>query len=171
MGFRKDKTTVAQTAANAAATVTAALVTAGCIQDPEAADEYFNSLWTRVFGLLGVVVDTDNDMFAEQEEKEKKAPSRRAWSKGKAKGTSITFEDAAATALGFGKFGSKDENGQPSGVTLGELLNMSEADCAKYGYDGDGIKYLKYLEKNEGNRYIARRAHIVLEALREEQGE
>ena len=166
-GFRKDRTGVAQTAANNAGTVVAALVTAGVITDIETAKSEFASIQESIYAVLGPVVDADNELFAKVDA-ETPAAKPRGGSSGGSKSTgssTITVEEARGCALGFGKFGSKDDEGKANGVTLGELEGFTKSQCEEYEYtSGNGIKYLEYLAKNENNDFMARRAKVILEA-------
>ena len=163
MAYRKDQTTVAQTAANTSATVVAALVTAGVIQDVETAKAEFDSIRTSTFADLIQVVAEDNKVFAAAEAA---APAKRSSSKGGGDKGPVTVEMARATQLTFGKFaGAEDENGKKTpGVSLGELETMTKAQTAEYGYEtGNGLAYMKYLSTNENNEFIAKRALLILE--------
>lgn len=138
-GFRKDKTTVAQTAANTAAEVTAALVGAGVIKTAAAADKYFNERSKGTFEALQVVVDADNAMFAEVEAAApapKKSTSRSK--KSTDEGDDRPFDDPGSIALKSGPF--KD-------VTIAEVYGLSEDEAKEtYGHKrGSGAAYIKWL--------------------------
>lgn len=170
MAFRKDQTGVAQTAANTAATVVAAAITAGVIQSMEDAKAEFDSIRLSTFEDLKGIVEADNIIFAEAEANAPKATRTSApRASGGSNGGYATpsLETALATDLGFGKFKT---------VTLGELAKMTAAETAEYGYEtGNGVKYLTYLstldrveDGKKPNPFIASRAKVVLESLRSE---
>lgn len=62
-GFRKDKTTAAQTAANAAAEVVKARIQSGDFGNTDAVNEALLSHFDALFGRLGPVVESDNALF------------------------------------------------------------------------------------------------------------
>jgi len=162
--FRKDVTGVAQTAANTAATLTAAFINAGIITSQEDADSYFGSRYAATLAELSPIVAADNEVFA--------AAQAAGGSKGKSWGSNsgstrpsggqggshgtVTAEDARSVVLSFGKF---------KGTTLGEVEGLNKAQTAEYGYEtGDGKVYLTWLSKNENNTFIADRALAILGA-------
>ena len=171
MAFRKDRTTAAQTAANVAGNVTAALVSAGQVTTADAAAEAAVSVFTALFAQLSPVVDADNVIFAEQDSLEAAKP-RSAPRSGyrpstpsapQANGKTKFKGDAAAARaldLTFGKF---------KGVTLGNLEVMPASEAKDYGHgEGDkpGKTYLIWLSKNENNEYVAEAAQLILEDLK-----
>jgi hypothetical protein len=164
MGFRKDKTTAAQTAANDAATITAALVSAGQVADAQGAADAAVLIFDALFERLAPVVEADNLVFAEQDAAAPAASPNRGASRpqgGGSSGGTIDAASARSTALTFGKF---------KGVTLGELEGMSASEGEKYGHttkDGKGktgLTYLEWLATNENNDYMAKRATAILDA-------
>ena len=167
MAFRKDQTGVAQTAANTAATVVAAAIGAGIITDMDAAKAEFDSIRAATFEDLKQVVEADNQVFAEAEANAP-APQRRSYGGGSKSGgyAPPSLDQALSCDLSFGKF---------KGVTLGELAEMTSEQTAEYGYEtGNGVKYLTYLstldkveDGKKPNTFIASRAKVVLESLRE----
>jgi hypothetical protein len=167
MAFRKDQTGVAQTAANTAATVVAAAITAGVITSMEDAKTEFDSIRLSTFTDLKTIVEADNVVFAEAEANAPAPQRRSTGGGGKPSGgyAPPSLDQALSCDLSFGKF---------KGVTLGELAKMSKADTSEYGYEtGDGVKYLTYLstldkveDGKKPNTFIASRAKVVLESLR-----
>lgn len=174
MAFRKDKTTAAQTAANGAATVTAALVTAGVIADTDTAMSFHDSLYDQTFAKLGSVVEGDNVVFAEAEAADPPKSSSRAGS-GAARGR-------AGDAKGGGKSGPKvlDDPGSMEfifgsfkGLTIAEVYELDEDQCAEYGYPskGDpktGRDYIVWCSKNQDEKaaYSRTQALAFLESKR-----
>jgi hypothetical protein len=171
-GFRKDKTTAAQTAANVAGQVTSALVAQGSLDNgADAAAEAVVHIFNELFAVMGPVVDADNALFAEVEAATpapapkasggSKGSSSRGRKTGGGKGGDITLEDALNLELtGRGVF---------AGETLRDVLSLSTEQCdSDYGYgDGekDGRDYIAYLatERNK-NGYTRERARIIADA-------
>jgi hypothetical protein len=163
MGFRKDKTTAAQTAANVAGAVTAANIAATDGMTASAASKYVNTIFEGLFELLAPVVDADNEVFAAQDEA---APAAKAASSGgkrstggaKTSGTGkkFTLEEAMELELNSGKF---------KGQTLGDVYAMDEDEAAEYGHrEGEpGKSYVKWLttEKNP-NSYTRDAAKAII---------
>lgn len=169
MTFQKDKTTVAQTAANASATVTAALVTAGVIDSRSATTDFFEKLQESVFATLEKVVEGDNAMFKAEDgggsrsssggNKSKSSGGRKSSGGGKKSGFPGSLRDALKLELNSGAF---------EGTTLGDVLGLSEEDAdADYAY-GDGEKsgrdYIAWLatERNK-NEYTRGAAQLIAE--------
>lgn len=163
MSFRKDKTTVAQTSANAAASIVTGLATVGVVKTVAAAQKAFDELYQGFFTPLAEVVDADNEMFAEQEKADAKSGGSKGGAKrsGKSGGGSanISLDDALGMALNFGAFKT---------LTLQEVLDLSEEDAAEYEYSKSGREYLEWLSKNTDPKaaYAAARAKVVVESLR-----
>jgi hypothetical protein len=169
-GFRKDQTGVAQTAANTAATMVAAAITAGVIGDMETAKTEFDRIREDTFNDLKTVVDADNELFAKVEAEAPKAAPRSGGSSsgGKTYGPP-SLEQALGTELTFGAF---------KGVKLERIIEMTDAERAEYGYEKGAVAYLTYLSKldvvseadaakgRKPNDFIASRAKVILEDLK-----
>lgn len=171
MGFRKDKTTVAQTAANNAGNIVAALATAGIVKTAAAAQKAFDELYGGFYGPLAEVVDADNEMFAEQEKADAKSGGGRSSSRsgGSRKGGSggsaaPSLQDSLDMVLNFGAFKT---------LTLSEVLDLDAEGAQEYGYgEGDktGRQYVEWLAKNTDPKakYAATRAAVIVESQRAE---
>ena len=169
-GFRKDQTGVAQTAANTAATMVAAAITAGVIGDMETATTEFDRIRAATFEDLQKVVDHDNELFASVEAA---APARSTSSSSSSGGAKSyappSLEQALDCELTFGAF---------KGVKLGRIIEMTDAERAEYGYEKGATAYLTYLSKldkvseadaakgRKPNTFIASRASVILEDLK-----
>jgi hypothetical protein len=155
-GFRKDKTTVAQTAANTAAEVTAALVTAGVIKSTAKADEYLESRYNATLALLTPVVDADNELFAKVEGQDKPAPRGGGGRK------PATPSEPGEVVFFGGKF---------KGCTIAEVMAMSEETAKEvHGHPyGDGSTYIKnYVATDKNTNETTREAaKSYLAALQE----
>lgn len=167
MAFQKDKTGAKQTAINAAATVTAALVSAGVIKSASAAMETMAEVRDSIFEDIAVTVDADNAMFRENDTGSTSKSGGRGGNRksggNSGRGGSISLSDARGTDLKFGAF---------KGLTLGEVVKMTEDDADEYGYKGSGKKYIRWLasEQNE-NDYMRRRAQVIIDAARSSSDE
>lgn len=161
MAYRKDKTTVAQTAANDAAQMVSALIAAGIIDNVEGAGNAFASLQSTIFEQLTPVVDGDNALF-EKVEAENPAPAKSSGG-GKGGGSKLDAAAARATVLNFGRF--KD-------LTLAQVEALAPGEGKAEGYndkDGapkSGLAYIEWLSKSDTNEYMARRAKLILEDLK-----
>lgn len=153
-GYRQLKTTVAQTAANDAATIVAAAIGAGQVDTQEGGDyivELFNTVFESIFAALSPVVDEDNALLVAQEDsapaKSSTPRSRKTGGGGSSRSRGSDKEPSVDEAMSFrlryGAFGKDGEDG----LSLAEVLELTaeEAD-SDYGY-GDGIK--------SGEDYIA----------------
>jgi hypothetical protein len=159
MAFRAGKTGARQTAVNAAATITSALIGQGVLIDAEDVIAKLTSIRDELFDDLVAYVAEDNETF---EAAEKAAPKRSGGSrptggKNGSGGKAISADTAREVELTWGKF---------KGVTLGELESMSVEDAEEYGYDKSGLDYLKYLSRNDSNDFMATRATSILKARR-----
>lgn len=144
-GFRKDKTTAAQTSANVAGSVVTALIEKGEV-DLEDSIGTLEAVFDSVFARIAPVVDSDNALFAETEAADP-APARERKTSGGSRSSSSssgkpqfkgTLKDAYKMAFKGGAF---------EGVTLKQLLDI-DADTADSEYDyGDG--------ERGGREYIA----------------
>jgi hypothetical protein len=147
---------------NAASTVVAALISTKAITNVEDAVAELEGIRDVLFVDLEKLVDSDNAVF---EKAEASAPKRTAGARttgsknggAKGGGKNITADSARELELTWGKF---------KGVTLGELETMSEEDAEEYGYDKDGLGYLKYLSRNDSNDFVATRAKAILKDRR-----
>lgn len=166
--YRKDKTGVAQTAANAAATLVSAFVdTFGTFEE---AVQAFNTLRDDMFEDLAKVVDADNALFASvenQTDSVSSVSSVRSFKTGGGKSASngkVSLDDAMSLQLNFGAFGNREG----TGLTLGQVLALSADEADKYGYgDGerDGRDYITWLagDRNK-NRFVQARAAVIAAA-------
>ena len=164
-GFRKDKTGVAQTAANSASTYIAALATAGLLTDAKVAAKEFKTHYENVFAELALVVEADNEMFAALDATEAARPAKSGGGRsypprnsgGGGGGGTVSIEDALATTFNFGAF--KD-------LTIGEVLDLDEDGTSDYGYQKSGRSYIAWVSKNKDNPFMAKRAKVVLDSAR-----
>lgn len=166
-GFRKDKTTAAQTAANGAAEVTAALVTAGVIGNTEDALAFADQMYDQTFAKLGEVVEADNEVFAsvEAEQPKRSSGGSRSSGGGSRKSSGAGSKPAGEVELIFGAF---------KGLTLNEVYDLTEEQCAEYGYpkadpgSKSGRDYIVWLSKNEDEKasFIRGKALELLETKR-----
>lgn len=158
MAFRAGKTGARQTAVNAGATITAALIQAKLIGSADEALGVLETTRDQVFDDLVAYVAEDNQVFeaAEKAAPRKSTSARTTGGKNGSGGDKTIKADAARDMeLTWGKF---------KGVTLGELETMSVEDAEEYGYDKSGLDYLKYLSRNDSNEFMAVRATAVLKA-------
>jgi hypothetical protein len=165
MGFRKDKTTAAQTAANVAGAVTAANIAATDGMTATAAAKYVVTVFEALFEQLGPVVEADNLVFAEQDEV---APVRKSTTRSSGStssgstggGKKFTAEEAAELVLNSGKYKKQ---------TLGAVYQMDADEAAEYGArEGEGGKeYVQWLttEKNP-NSYTRDAAKALIAGRR-----
>lgn len=141
-----------QTSVNAATTLVSAYVQAGFVSSIDEAKAAFEAERASIFAIL-----------SEQPGEPVSAPTTRvSGGPTKGRGKQFTAEEARGIALNFGKF---------KGVTLGELENLTGAECAEYGYgDGEktGLQYLKYLANNDDPKadYMRRASTAVLDDRR-----
>lgn len=166
MAYKQLKTTVAQTAANAAASIVAAKVEA----DPGIdIITHFDDVFDAIFGKLSPIVDEDNALLDAEREADESAPKaekpkreRKTGNGGRSNGSAKfrgTLKDANKLALKYGAF---------EGVTLAELVSMS-AEEADSDYDyGDGEKtgadYLAWAGSElNTNEYLREAAALVAE--------
>lgn len=160
MGFRKDQTTAAQTAANVAGVIVSSLVAAGVVKTAAAASKATLEVFQTLFGdetTLQAVVIADNEVFAAQDDA---APAKSSGSKTSSKSTSksnkaISLEDARSMELKSGKF---------KGVTLGEVYDMSADEAAEYNHrDGErGRTYITWLATDKNPNDFTRKFAAAL---------
>jgi hypothetical protein len=155
-----DRVFRAQTATNAAATVTAAMVSAGVIGAGDSAvAEKFSAVRAEALEFLDNIAASSP---APAQQQQRGGGQRR---QGGGQGSSITLEASLAMDLTGGKF---------KGKTLGELLKMSAQEAFDtYGYqdrDGNprsGRDYVDYLASElNPNEFSRRRAIKVIEGVR-----
>jgi hypothetical protein len=174
--YRKDQTTVAQTAANNAATVVAALINVSVIDSVESATAALKSIQASVFAELKGVVDTDNALF-EKVEKENPAPARNSGGNkgGGGGGTKLDAAAARATVVNFGRFGPQGTEGEDdyeAGLTLAQVEALAPGEGRADGYNDkegkpkSGLQYIEWLAKSDKNPFMARRATLILEDLK-----
>ncbi len=134
-GFRKDKTTAAQTSANVAGGVTQSLIAAGLITDVAEAKAAVVELTESLLGVLGPVVDADNALFAEVEAA---APATTSKSKAKSNSAGSGSNDVGSLELNSGKF---------AGQTIAAVYEMDEETASsQFAYaKGPGSAYIKWL--------------------------
>lgn len=163
-GFRKDRTTAAQTSANVSGAVTGALIAAGIITTTEAAKEAVVDIFEALFDRLGPVVDADNELFAAVEAEAaaadaSKPKSTKAAARQQAKaqtGDGEDSEDLGDIVLKSGKF---------KGCTLREVYMMSPEEASAYGHrPGEpGLTYIKWLATaGNPNKWTRARAEAFL---------
>lgn len=136
MAFRKDKTGVAQTAANTAAQLTAALVEAGVLKTAAAVDKYFEGRYEATFAPLAVIVEEDNKVFAEADAAEAASGGtrRRSSRSGGSQPKGETPGEPGDVAFFGGKF---------KGSTIAEVYAMSEDEAKEFNHQyGDGSTYI-----------------------------
>lgn len=161
MSYRKDKTTVAQTAANDAAQVVAALITAGVIGDVDGAVSALSTIQGSLFELLAPVVDTDNALFAEVEASQP-AAKPRASGGSRSGGGSTVVETDGSTVVSFGAFKDK-------GLTIADVFALSADEASAItdgGYAKAGSEYITWMQGNDKNPYMQKRATAFLDNIR-----
>lgn len=169
MTFQKDKTTAAQTSANAAATVVGALVAEHGLSVNDAAEATV-TIFEALFDKLGPIVDADNANFLSQDSgssrsssrSEKRSSKTSGGNRNKSKGGSAfkgDLDDALNLKLKFGAF---------EGETLGDVADLDADTCDNefdYG-DGerDGSDYIAWLSGSTNkNEYVRDAARLVAE--------
>lgn len=160
------RSSLRQTAANDAASIVVAELTAGILSSQDEVDTRFTELVENIFADLDEVAKQDDAQYEGSSDKPAKRGRKTGGgskSKGRRSGggkSSITLEDALAMELTSGVF---------EGETLGTVLDLSAEDADEdYGYaDGErsGADYIAWLasDKNK-NDYTQRRARIIAEA-------
>ena len=146
MGFRLLPSNFKQTAANAAATMTAALVTAGIVDTEVAAAKSFATLRDTIFNDLNLQVTEDNKTLESEEAKAPKTGGGGA--RRKPQGGEAPKGAGGDTVVSFGAF---------KGQTIAQIAAMSAAEAKEYGealvgdgwagnpYAKPGSKYVEYL--------------------------
>jgi hypothetical protein len=168
-GYRQLKTTVAQTAANDAASIVAALVGAG--GDDFDVHATFEEVFDTVFAKLSPIVDEDNKTLVAAEGEASATPKAKGraaktggGSRAKSNGKAPSVEDALAFRLNWGAFGNA---GEP-GLSFAEILELSAEEAeADYGYsDGtkDGTDYVAWAASELNNNDTIRKNAIVVAA-------
>lgn len=161
------RTSLGQTAVNAAATTVVAELAAGVL-DGAMLDKRFVEVRDEVFTYLEALAVIDDAAYEGKAEAkpakpytEKKSYSGGAKTGGGSRkgGGSITVEDARDMELTWGAF---------QGLTLAKLLEVTADDADEnYGYgDGErgGREYLSWLAGKGNNiEYVQRRARLVAE--------
>ena len=166
MAFRKDRTTAAQTAANVAGNVTAALIAQGSVGSLQEAANAVDGLFGVLFARLGPVVDSDNEVFAAAEASEGASSSRTRSSNRYAKtgggedGPAPTLESALSMKMKGGAF---------EGKALADILNISAQEADEDHAYGDGKRggreYIAWLASPRNkNKHTRDRALLVAEA-------
>lgn len=168
-GFRKDRTTAAQTAANSAATLTAARVANGELKGV-AVDKALVASYKALFGsdeLLSAVVESDNKVFAAVE-----AEGGGAASKSPTKSAAKTTKTAAKSGAASGKQQPTDNpgalafnKGKYAGLTIEEVAALSEEEViARGGREGDtGLNYIEWTSTDANpNEYMRKAAQAFL---------
>lgn len=145
-GFRKDKTTAAQTAANVAGAVTVARIASGEFAAGEDINTALVGTFQALYGELAPVVDGDNALFAEVEAA---APSTA-----KATKKAETVVDPAApgdTVFTGGKF---------KGQSIKDVYEMSEDAAKSFGHQyGAGSSYVtNYVATDKNSNEATRQA-------------
>lgn len=160
------RSSLKQTASNNAATIVAAEVGAGLLQ--EDVDERFHQLVADIFEELEAAAKQDDEAYEGKGDSEKparKSSSKSSSSRSKKTGGGsrskssgkVTLEDALSMELSYGAF---------EGETLEAVLGFDADTCdSDYGYgDGerDGRDYIAWLasDKNK-NDFTRRRAQLI----------
>ena len=153
--FRKDKTTGAQTALNAAGVVTAQLVATGVVKTTGAAVKALGELFDAGFEKVAPVTDADNALFAEVE---KAAP--KADPKAKSKTTSKSKDDDGPTFKGDADEAAAMEfnSGKFKGLSIKEVDDLDEEDASAYDYNGPGSEYLDFIGSDKNKNPYTRSA-------------
>jgi len=160
-GFRKDKTTAAQTSANVAGGVVTALITAGSplVTTLAEIDTALVKLTTAVLGVLGPIVDGDNALFASVEQADAKSGTGASTSAAK-KGGEAHPDDPGDIELRSGKF---------KGCTIREVFEMdAETAGAKYSHRAGegGDSYITWLSTAKNpNDFTRGKALAFIEAV------
>lgn len=127
-GFRKDKTTAAQTAANVAGGVTGSLISAGVVDSVTSAAASVVEIFKALFAELGPVVDADNALFEAVENAGGGAKASAALPAAKS-------DDPGDTILPGGKF---------KGMSIADVHGLSEDDAKAKGHTyGSGATYIE----------------------------
>lgn len=152
--FRKDKTTGAQTALNAAGSVTAALVTAGKVTTLPKAIEALVSLFEAGLEGISPIVDADNELFAAVEAAAPAAPAAKSsggGAKRASKGGAKPADAAGSLSMNSGPF---------KGQTIEDIYGFdAETAREQYGYTrGEGADYVSYLSTEENPNSYTRDA-------------
>lgn len=164
MAYQKDETGIRQTAANVAASLTVAEVTAGIIKSHDAVTKRFGEFSDSVFASLDEARVRDNEMFKTEEAS---TPARKTSSKSsgsKSSGGGDIDNPGTVAFKGKGKF---------AGLTVEEVYALT-ADEAGDGYsytDKDGNKkpgsaYIEWCAGNEKNPFMQKVATKFLELKR-----
>ena len=159
-GFRKDKTTGAQTALNVAGEVTAALVAAGKVTTVAKAVDALGELFAQGFDQVGPVVDADNEVFAavdaagggSKPKAEKKASSKSDDDGPQFKGDA---DEAGEMAFKTGKFKT---------LTIAEVDALDKEDAEAYDYSGSGSDYLDFIGSDKNKNSYTRSAVTIYRA-------
>jgi hypothetical protein len=170
MGFRKDRTTSANTAIMTAGGIVSSLIEAGKVTTLPKAAEAFELLFDAALAKATPVVDADNALFAEVEAAE--AADRKA--RPAAKASSGTKSSGGSKKSGGGQKpqdagGTLTMNSGPfKGETIEDIYGLDE-DTAKdnFGYTrGAGSAYVEYLSTDENpNEYTRAAAGAFLEQV------
>jgi hypothetical protein len=158
VGFRKDETGVAQTAANTAATLVAAAMTAGVITDVAEARAEFDAIRAATFADLALVVKADNALFASVEAA---APAAKPSGKASSGGGKGNY-DNASVVIEYGALKGK-------GKTVAETYALSAAEFSALtdgGYTKSGAEYIEWMTGNDKNPFMQKVANGFLEGIR-----
>ena len=165
MTFQKDETGIRQTAANVAASLTVAEVTAGIIKSHDAVTKRFAEFSDSVFAGLDEARVRDNEMFKAEEAA---APAKKTYSKssGSKPSTGGSDIDNPGTVAFKGK-------GKFAGLTVAEVfaLTAEEAGSAyaytdKEGNAKAGSSYIEWCAGNEKNPFMQKVCTKFLEQKR-----
>ncbi len=153
-GFRKDKTTSANTSIMTAGSVVSALIGAGVIKTVASAAKASEELFDAYFAKASPVVDEDNETFAAVEETEAKGGGgKKTYSKSKKSDDDedgTTAADPGDVRLKGGKF---------KGCTISEVYEMDSDEAGDtYGHrDGEaGSTYIEWLATSQNPNKFTR---------------
>lgn len=166
MTFQKDQVGIRQTAANAAASLTVAELSAGIIKSHDTAVKRFEELRGSIFEDLDAKRVEDNLMFKAEEAA---APAKKSYPKKGQDSSKTASENASDADPGVTIINGK---GKFAGLTIADVFVLSGEEAAEYTYvdkDGNGKPgslYIDWMAGNEKNPFMARKATAFLEAKR-----
>lgn len=137
-GFRKDRTTAAQTAANVAGEITVARIASGEFGSSEGIDAALVTTFQALFAELGPVVDADNALFEAVE-------NAASANKSVAVTTAPASGEPGDTVFAGGKF---------KGLTIKDVYEMSEAvakDTYKHPYGAGSTYVVNYVATDKNS--------------------
>lgn len=152
MAYATSKTSAMQTALKAAVDIAAAELGAGLIATQPDVNARIDVLRNDFFGVLEPLVQED-----QAKESSRPARSGGGLQSGGA-GAPFSIDDAKTTVLNFGAF---------KGLTLGEVVNLSEDEAKAYSggrYQRSGMQWLKWAagSKEPKMAFVAKRAAVLV---------